>query len=91
MWRHLPSIPACGPFSQPEGANNSKTMRAGRKSTGHVTSATWRRLLLISAVGAFRDFQSTDIPGTVKAGCNVSKEHEYETKVDPIHWSSCFR
>jgi hypothetical protein len=27
-WRHLPPISACGPFSQPEGANNSKTMRS---------------------------------------------------------------
>jgi hypothetical protein len=61
---------ASGHFSQPESANNSKTMRAGRKmskehlqqswvslSTGHVTSARWRHLLLISALGAFRDFQ----------------------------------
>jgi hypothetical protein len=35
--RHLPLISACGPFSQPESANNSKTMRAGRKmSAGYL-------------------------------------------------------
>jgi hypothetical protein len=57
-------------FSEPQSANNSKTLRAGRKmskghlqqfwvsrSSGHVTLAMWRRLLLISAITAFRDFQ----------------------------------
>jgi hypothetical protein len=69
-WRHLLLISASGPFPEPESANNSKTMRVGRKmskehlhqfrvslSNGQVASARWRHLLLIPALGAFRDFQ----------------------------------
>ena len=68
-------------FSQLESANNSKTMRAGRKvckghlqqfrvrrSTGHVTSAMWHHLLLISPLSAFATFKSANISETVKAG-----------------------
>jgi hypothetical protein len=51
-------------------------------SNGHDTVAGWRHLLLISAPGAFHDFQSAIISETGRAGLDVSKEHEYETKVD---------
>jgi hypothetical protein len=36
-WRYLPPISASNPFSQPESAYDSKTMRAARKmSKGHL-------------------------------------------------------
>jgi hypothetical protein len=40
----------------------------GRLSNGQVTVAGWRHLLLISALDAFRDFQSANISETVRVG-----------------------
>jgi hypothetical protein len=40
----------------------------------------WRHGLLIPPLSAFRDFRN--ISETVKARRDVSKEHQYETKID---------
>jgi hypothetical protein len=67
-------------FSQPGRANYSKTMRAGRKMSKdtYSNSGSADRLVMllqqcgatcwISALSAFRDFQSTNISETVEAG-----------------------